>query len=146
MVFGVALQGQHVGVTVDDARCRRQQRCGAAQVGFELGGDIAAQKLHTLDTVGLGAAFDRLQEIALLAVGRHDQLAAIAVRYAVLLAVVIEQAPALDAGARHQAALGIVDAGVDDLGVARAGPGADALGSLENDDLTAGKGKRAGNG
>ncbi len=58
----------------------------------------------------------------------------------------IEQAPAGDAGARHQAALGIVDAGVDDFGIPRAGLGADAFGRLDDDDLTAGKGKGAGDG
>ena len=79
-------------------------------------------------------------------VGRDDQLAAIAMRHAMLGAIGIEHAPAGDAGPRHQAALGIVDAGVDDLGIARAGLGADAFGGLDDDDLTAGKGKRAGHG
>ena len=59
-------------------------------------------------------------------------------------AIGVEQAPAGDAGPRHQAALGVVDAGVNDLGIARAGLGADAFGGLDDDDLTAGKGKRPG--
>ena len=79
-------------------------------------------------------------------VGRHDQLAAVLMRHAVVLAIGIEHAPAGDAGAGHQAALGVVDAGVDDLGVARARLGADRFGGLHDDDFTAGQGKRAGDG
>ena len=145
-VLGIALQRQHVGMAVDDAGGGRQQRGRAVQVGFHrhrLGG---AQQPHALDAVGLGAALDLGELLALGLVGRHDQLAAIAMRHAVLGAIGIEQAPAGDAGPRHQAALGIVDAGVDDLGIARAGLGADAFGGLDHDDLTAGKGKRAGHG
>ena len=144
--LGIALQGQHVAVAVDDAGGGRQQRRGAMQVGLQPGRRIAAQELHALDAVGLGAALDRLQQLALLGVGGHDQLAAIAVRHAVLGTIGVELAAALDAGARHQAALGIVDAGVNDLGIARAGLGADAFRRLEHDDLTAGKGKGAGHG
>ena len=146
VALGVALQGQHVGVAVDDAGGGREQRRRAVQVGLHrdrLGG---AQEAHALDAIGLGAALDLGQLLALGLVGGDDQLAAIAVRHAVLGAVGIEQAPAGDAGARHQAALGIVDAGVDDLGIARAGLGADAFGGLDDDDLTAGKGKGAGDG
>ena len=106
----------------------------------------ALKQPHALDAVGLGAALDLGELRAFGLVGGHDQLAAIAMRHAVLGAVGIEQAPAGDAGARHQAALGIVDAGVDDFGIARAGLGADAFGGLDDDDLTAGKGKGAGDG
>ena len=124
----------------------RQQRRRAVQVGLHrdrLGG---AEQAHALDAVGLGAALDLGELLGLGVVGGDDQLAAIPVRHAVLGTVGIEQAPAGDAGARHQAALGIVDAGVDDLGIARAGLGADAFGCLDDDDLAAGKGKRARHG
>jgi len=93
---------------------------------------------------GFGAALNRLQQFGFGGVGGDDQLAAIAVRHAVLGAVGVKQAPAGHAGLGHQAALGIIDAGVDHLGVARAGLGADAFGGLDDDDLTAGKSQRAG--
>ena len=52
-------------------------------------------------------------------------------------------AAAGDAEPRHQAVGGIVDAGVNDLAVARGRFGADALRRLQDDDLTPGHGQRA---
>src|SRR5882724_9924384 len=81
---------------------------------------------------------DRLQLFGLFGRGRHDQLAAIAVRDAMVGAIGVERALAADAHARHPAPGGVVDAGVDHFTVARGGDGADALGSLQHDDLAAG--------
>ncbi len=145
-LLGIALQRQHVGVAVDDPGAGRQQRRGAVEVGFHLPRFAGAQQPHALDAIGLGAALDLGKLAVFDVVGGGDQLAAIAMRHPVLGAVGIEQAAAGNAGARHQAALGIIDAGVDDFGIARAGLGADALGRLQHDDLTAGKGKGAGDG
>ena len=70
--------------------------------------------------------------------GRDDQLAAIAVRDAVIPAVSIERPLAADAHPRHQAARLVVDAGVDHLAVAGGRHRADRLGRLQQDHLAAG--------
>ena len=70
--------------------------------------------------------------------GRDDQLAAIAMRDAVVPAISIERALAADAHPRHQAARLVIDAGVDHLAVARGRHGADRLGRLQHDHLAAG--------
>ncbi len=70
--------------------------------------------------------------------GRDDQLAAIAMRDAVIAAILIERRLAADAHPRHQAAGLVIDAGVDHLAVARRGHGADTLGRLQHDHLAAG--------
>ncbi len=146
VAFGIALQRQHVGMAVDDAGAGREQRGRAVQIGLHRHRFGGAQEAHALDAVGLGATLDLRKLVALDLVGRDDQLAAVEMRHAVLLAIGIEHAPAGDAGARHQAALGVVDAGVDDLGIARARFGADGFGGLHDNDLTAGEGKRPGDG
>src|ERR671912_533279 len=145
--FGVVRLRHAVGWHAGDFFCqRRRMQTGAVD-------DQPATQVHwlgaahpDLDAIALGAALDLGEAGAFGLVGGHDQLAAIAMRHAVLGAVGIEQAPAGDAGPRHQAALGIVDAGVDDFGIPRAGLGADAFGGLDDDDLTAGKGKSTGDG
>ena len=106
------------------ASSRRQQ----GQVGHPVGG---------------GAALDGFELARLLLVGRHDQLAAAGVRHAALPAIVVEHVLALDAGARHQAAGGVVDAGVDHLGVARGGLGADPLRGVQHQHLAPGERQRA---
>ena len=70
--------------------------------------------------------------------GRDDQLAAVAMRDAVVAAVSVERVLAAHAHPRHQAAGRIVDAGMDHLAVARRRHGADAFRGLQHDDLAAG--------
>ena len=76
-------------------------------------------------------------------VGGHHQLAAIAVRHAVRLAVGVEQAPALDAELRLEPIGRRVQPGMDDLAVARAGDRADGVERLDDDDLAAAQSQRA---
>ena len=76
--------------------------------------------------VGVGLVADRPQLGDLRLVGRDDELSAAPVRHAVRAAVLVEEMPPRDAGARLERALGVVDAGVDHLGVARARVRADA--------------------
>ena len=66
----------------------------------------ALSKPHALHAIGLGAALDLGELRAFGLVGRHDQLAAIAMRHAVLGAIGIEQAPAGDAGRAIRLPLG----------------------------------------
>ena len=139
--LGVALQRQHVAVAVDDAGGGREEGGRAFQIGLERHRLGRAHEPHALHAVGFGAPLDLGELLALGFVGGDDQLAAIEMRHAVRLAVGIEKPPTGHAGARHQAPLGIVDAGMDHFGIARRGLGADRLGGLDDDDLTAGKGE-----
>ena len=135
-ILRVALQRDHEPVTVDDPGRRRQQRAAAPQVGLQrhrLGG---AQHPHALDPVGLRPLLDARQHRVFPRIGRHDQLAAVAKRHSLLGAELIQRPPPGDAEPGHQTARRIVDPGMDHLAVARRGLAADALGRLQDDDLT----------
>src|SRR5712671_4455656 len=80
---------------------------------------------------------DRLQFRGLIRRRRDDQLAAVAMRDAVVAAILIKRALAADAHPRHQAPRRIIDAGVDHFAVARRRYGADALRRLQDDYLAA---------
>ncbi len=136
-LFGIAAQRQHVGVTVDDAGGRREQGRIAVQRRLQRAGGVARERLHVEHAIGLGMGADRLQLLGFLRRGRDDQLAAIAMRDAVVPAIGVERLLAADAHPRHQAAGLVIDAGVDHLAVARRGDRADALGRLQNNDLAA---------
>src|SRR4029453_15221480 len=84
---------------------------------------------------------DRLQFLGLARRRRHDQLAAIAMRNAVVAAIPVERVLAAYAHLRHQAAGAVIDPGVDPLAVAGRGDGADALSGLEHDYFAAGLGQ-----
>ena len=86
--LGVAAQRQHVGVAVDDAGGRREQRGVAVQRRLQRARGFARERLHVEHAVGLGMGADRLQLLGLLRRGRDDQLAAIAMRDAVIAAIV----------------------------------------------------------
>ena len=136
--FGVAAQRQHEGVAVDNAGGRREQRGVAVQRRLQRACGLAAKGLQVEHAIGFGVRPDRLQLCGFLRRRRNDQLAAIAMRDAVIAAIAIERALAADAHPRHQASCRIIDAGVDHLAVARRGDGADALGRLQDDDLAPG--------
>ena len=99
---------------------------------------VARKRLHAFDAVGLGVRADRLQLLGFLRRRGHDQLAAIAMRNAVIGAISVQRAPAADAHLRHQAAGAVVDPGMDHLAVARGGHRADALGLIQHDHFAAG--------
>src|SRR5690349_25071551 len=88
---------------------------------------------------------DRLQLFSFARSRRHDELAAMAMRNAVVAAILVERALAAYAHLRHQAAGAVIDAGMDHLAVARGGDGADAFSSLEHDDFAARLGQPPGN-
>src|SRR5712672_3260537 len=81
---------------------------------------------------------DRLQFRGLIRRRRDDQLAAVAMRDAVVAAILIKRALAADAHPRHQAPRRIIDAGVDHLAVPRRGYGADTFRRLQDDHLRTG--------
>ena len=97
----------------------------------------AAQPAQSLDAVGERAPLDRAQQLDLRRRRRDDELAAAPVADAARFAVRIEQAPAGDAEPRLQRRRRVVEAGVDDFAVARAGAVADAGCRLEHDRLAA---------
>src|SRR5258707_14858900 len=80
---------------------------------------------------------DRLQFRGLIRRRRDDQLAAAAMRDAVVAAILIKRALAADAHPRHLAPRRIIDAGVDHLAVARRCYGADTFRRLQDDHLAA---------
>ncbi len=131
--LGIAPERQHIGVAVDDPGGRRQQ-CGVAvQRRLHRAGGFARKQLHVAHAIGLGMGADRLQLFGLFRRGRDDQLAAIAIGDAVLLAITVKRMLAADAHPRHQAAGTVVDAGMDHLAVTRGGHGADPLGGFQHD-------------
>ena len=145
-VLGVALQRQHVGMAIDNAGSGGVQRAGAGKVrlhGHCLGG---GQHAHAFHPVRLGTQFDAGEHRVLACVRGDDQLAAIAVRNVFLDAVGIQHAPPGDAKPCHQAVGGVVDTGVNDLGIARRGLGADPLRRLQNNDLAPGHRQCSGHG
>ncbi len=135
----VALQREHEGVAVDHPGRGREVGRHATQLRLErarLGGGERPQVGHP---VRLGLPTDRVQLRELVLGGGHEQLAAAPVGDAALVAVAVERVLARDAEARLERAGRVVDAGVDDLGVARAGLGADRVGGLQDHYLPAGE-------
>ena len=90
-LLGVAAQRQHISVAVDDAGGRREQGCVAVQRRLQGAGGVTGKRLHVEHAIGFGMAADRLQLFGFLRRGRDDQLAAIAVRDAVIPAIGIER-------------------------------------------------------
>ena len=116
----------------------REQRGLAVQRRLQLARLGAAQPVQVLHAVGDGrAARSRAASRPAPASPATIELAAAPMRDAVRLAVRVEQAPPGDAEARLERAGRVVDAGVDDLAVARADAGADAAVGLEHDRLAA---------
>ena len=136
-IFGIAAQRQHEGVAVDDAGGGREQGCVAIQRRLQCARGIAREGLQIKHAIGLGVSPDRLQFRGLIRRRRDDQLTAVAMRDAVIAAVLIQRALAADAHPRHQAPRRIIDAGVDHLAVARRGCGPDTFRRLQDDYLAA---------
>ena len=123
-IFHVALQGEHVGMLVDDAAGRAEQRGGAMHFGLELARLRGRDHAHAFDAVGVRALEQVQQHLLLVVAVGDDELAAVVVFDAARLAVGIQGAVAGDAEARLQAARRVVEAGVDHAAVARRGDGA----------------------
>ena len=132
MALEVALQREHPAVAVHDAGRRRQQGRLAAQLGLERDRFLARQPSQVVHAIEGRLGLQRVQAGQLLRRGRDDQLAAAPVRDMALLAMCIEQLLAAHAQARLQRSGRVVQAGVDDLAVARAHPGADRVRAFQH--------------
>src|SRR5205085_1485845 len=126
-------------MAVDDAGRGGMKRPEAEELGLEV------RHFGLCDPVDIGYAVrmrpgaDGVQLLELLLARRNDQLAAAPVRHAMRGAVVVEKALAFDAAARFQRSLRVVNAGMDYLGVPRAGVRADRVLGIEDDDLSSGE-------
>jgi hypothetical protein len=141
--LGVAEVGEHERVAVDDAGGRRVQRRDRAQLRLHAAHFAEADRGHVGDAIGMRLAADPLQLLELRVLGGDDQLAAAAVRHAALGAVGVQALAPRDAGARLERALRVIDAGMDHLGVARAGMRADRVLGFDDHDLAPGERERA---
>src|SRR6185295_5604637 len=122
-------------MAVDDAGRRRMQRAHAEQLGLHAGDFVLRDPVDVADAVGMRFPTDRPELAELLLIRRYDELSTTAVRDAMARAVFVEQMLALDAGTSLERALGVIDAGVDHLRVARAGVRADSVLGVQNDDF-----------
>ena len=146
MGLGIALQGEHESMAVDDARRGRQQADMAGERRLQPRQIGAFEQREVFDAIGFGAGFDRQNLRALRLVGGDENLAAAPERHAMIFAEAIEHLPSLDAGPRLQRSRRIIEAGMDDLAVARGYAAADAALRLDDDDLASGHGERAADG
>ncbi|MOA22557.1 hypothetical protein D3C78_1431200 [compost metagenome] len=113
---------------------------------FQAHGFFARDELQVVNAIGAGALRNAFQLGRLVAVGGDDELAQALVRHAAFGAIGVQQMLAAHAQARLQAARGVVDAGMDDFGIARAGAGADGLGGFGHQHFAAGLRQRARDG
>ena len=119
-------------MAVHNAGGRRQQRGVALQRRLQRLCFGAREQAQVVHAIGGSALLDGAQFIHLIGTGRHDELAAALVGDAALGAVVVQHLLALHAQTRFQRAGRVVDAGVDDLAVARAGAGAKGVGGFQH--------------
>ena len=124
--FDLAGQCVHVAVRVEYTAFGRVQRSHGAQGRLHGQRLRAVQACDALDLVGLAAHGQRHQGRQFAVLRRHDELAALVEGDMMALEEGVEQTPALHAQARLQRPRSVVQAGVDDLGVARRHAGADA--------------------
>ena len=146
MGLGVAAQGDHEGVGVDDPGRGRQQRALRVERGLERARLRAAQPDEIGHAVGLGLGFERGELADFSLVHRHQELAASLVGHAELLGERVEHRLALDAEPRLVEPGRIIDAGMDDFAIARTHTLADSAFALDDDDLAPGERERTRHG
>ncbi len=147
MILGVALQGEHERVAVDDAGRRRHEPRHATYFGLHLAQLIDGQPAQIGDAVGRGLGDVGLHRLDLRLVACHHHLADTLMRDAALGAIGVQLVACLSTHSlRFERALGVVQPGMDDLGVARAGVRSNAFGRLQHDDFAAGQCQFAGDG
>ena len=106
----------------------------------------AVEQVQVIHAIGMGPRGDGLQRMQLRRAAGHHQLADAAMGDAALCAVRVERPSPLHAQRSLERARRVVQAGVDDLAVARAGLLAERLMTLDDDrlDAAAGQFARAG--
>jgi hypothetical protein len=120
-------------MAVDDAGRGRVERGDAGELGLERQRLRARHPDDVGHAIGMRFLLDAFQLGELRRVGGDDELARAPMRHAVGDAVFIKERLSLDAGVGLEGASRVVDAGVDDLGVARAGVAADRVLGLQHD-------------
>ena len=118
--------------------CRR-----AGDIRLHGHGLLRREMLKIVDAVRVGACENRRELVLLIVVGRDDQFAAAPMFYAALSAKLVQRLLARNAQLRLGAARRIIDARMDDLGIARTGAGADGGLSFDDDNVAAGQSQRA---
>src|SRR6267378_1093359 len=141
--LGIAEVREHQRVAVDDSGRGRVERGDAVQLGLERERLLARHPHHVGDAIGVRLRLDFLQLRQLPFVAGDDQLAAAPVRDAVRDAVLVKQPFPCHAAGRLEAAFRVIDARVNDLGIARAGVRADRILGLQDDDFAARRGEGA---
>ena len=124
-ILEIALHGEHVAVAVDDAGGGRMECRRAGDVRLHGHGLLRREMLKIVDAVRVGACENRRELVLLIVVGRDDQFAAAPMFYAALSAELVQRLLARNAQLRLGAARRIIDARMDDLGIARTGARAD---------------------
>jgi hypothetical protein len=114
----VLAEGPGDRLVVDDRGAGGQQGGDARDVGLEFAQLGLLQPADARDAVGQGAALQFAELDGLGLATRDDELAALVVGEPLLLAVRLEEPDALAGQGRLGGAGGVVDAGVDDAGVA----------------------------
>ena len=114
----------------------------ARHVGLHFEDFVRIHERQIVDTVDRGAAFDVVEKLDLRIVRGNDQFAAAFVLDPVAFAIGVHHVAAFDAEPRFVGILAVVDAGVDDLGIAGTGAGPDHIRAFENDDLVPRHGER----
>src|SRR5690606_17454027 len=105
-------------MAVDDARRRRQQSRDTANLGLERAQGVAVEPLEVLDAVRASRHLQQLELGSLLVRDRYDHFADALVRDALFRAVAVERVAPANAEPRLEAAARVVDARMNDLGVA----------------------------
>ena len=144
-ILQITLQRQHQAMAVHDARFGRMQRGHAFECGFQRARCVALQPLQ-LHAIALRMGLYGPQGRQLIGGSSHDQLAAALVRHIALRTVAVQLFTALHTQPGFERALGVVDTGMDDLAVARAGACANCIGRFEHQNLAPlqGQGTRHG--
>ena len=142
--LGVAQVGQHQAVAVDDTRTGGQQSPDAGHRRFQVAHLLRRFPDEIRHAVRRGFLLQLGKRRHLGGVRRDDQLAAARMSDAVRLAITIERELAGDAGPCLQTSGRVVDAGMDDFGIARGGLAADLAGPLQHQYIAASQRQRAG--
>ncbi|MNQ55865.1 hypothetical protein D3C85_699690 [compost metagenome] len=142
--FDIALQRQHQPVGIDNPGGRRPQRGDAGQRRFKLPRLIGVQPLQVINAVAPPLFQQHLQGRTLRFNGGDDQLAQALIADAALIAEGVEALLALHAQLRLEAAAGVIDAGVDHFGIARADARADTFCGFEHNHFAPAHGHRPG--
>ncbi len=140
--LGIALIGEHQRMAVDDAGRGRDEAADRGERRLDPAQLVGADIFEIADAVGHRAGADAVEQGELAFLASDDQLAEPLVRHAALGAIGVEHLAPGDAGARLETALRIIDAGMDDLAVARRSLEADAVFALQHHDLDAGARQR----